>query len=221
MLLDDKNTVIYSAKKSELADGTFELKKTEGGRFLQSDKIPDAVFRFVKKDEFMLNSVFADDFKEIYDEYDEDYFYLHNFQNKKLYMISLLGGRNSTKAYVISSPQPVRYGTLSLKIAASIFMLLLAIFPIILALWVYQNARKSRLSAPIWGIITLFTNIAGVLVYLIYKHINGICGFCGAVQSRGNVFCTECGKRIANTCDKCGHYLKPSDKFCPKCGHKL
>lgn len=59
---------------------------------------------------------------------------------------------------------------------------LLAVFiPIILALWVYQNARKSKLSAPVWGIITLFTNIAGVLVYLIYKHINGICGFCGAV----------------------------------------
>lgn len=59
---------------------------------------------------------------------------------------------------------------------------LLAVFiPIILALWVYQNARKFKLSAPVRGIITLFTNIAGVLVYLIYKHINGIRGFCGAV----------------------------------------
>lgn len=34
----------------------------------------------------MLNAVFADDFKEISDEYDED-----SFQNKELYIISLLG----------------------------------------------------------------------------------------------------------------------------------
>lgn len=38
----------------------------------------------------MLNSVFTDDFKEIHDEYDEDNFYLDNYQNKKLYMINLL-----------------------------------------------------------------------------------------------------------------------------------
>ena len=136
-------------------------------------------------------------------------------------MISLLGKNDgSTKAYVISNPQSVPYGMLSLKIAASVIMLLFMIYLIIVALWVYQNARKSKLSAPVWGIITLFTNVAGVLVYLIYKHINGICGFCGAVQSRGNIFCTECGKKIGITCDECGHFLKLSDNYCPKCGHK-
>lgn len=61
-------------------------------------------------------------------------------------------------------------------------MLLFMVCLIIVALWVYQNALKSKLSAPALGIITLFTNIAGVLVYLIYKHINGVCGYCGAVQ---------------------------------------
>lgn len=71
---------MYSAKKSNFAsDGTFELKKTDGSRFLQ---IGENLFRFVKKDEFMLNSVFADDFKEIHDEYDEDNFYLDNFYEK-------------------------------------------------------------------------------------------------------------------------------------------
>ncbi len=136
-------------------------------------------------------------------------------------MISLLGKKDgSTKAYVISNPQSVQYGMVSLKIAASVVMLLFMIYWIIIALWVYQNARKCKLSAPVWGIVTLFTNIGGVLVYLSYKNINGICGFCGAVQSRGNVFCTECGKKIGTTCTKCGHYLKSSDNYCPKCGHK-
>ena len=222
LLLDDKNNVIYSAKNSKFAsNGTFRLNKADGGRFLKSSENPGAVFRFVKKDEFMLNSVFTDDFKEIYDEYDEDNFYLENFQDKKLYTVSLLGKTDgSIKAYVISDPKPVPYGMLLLKIVASIVMLLFMIYMITVALWVYQNAGRSKLSAPVWGIVTLFTNLAGVLVYLIYKHINGVCGFCGAVQPRGNIFCTECGKKIGLTCTGCGCFLKPSDNYCPKCGHK-
>lgn len=105
--------VIYSANKSDFAsDNLFELKRVEGSKFLQIGNNSDTVFRFVKKDEFMLSSVFADDFEEIYDELD-------NYQNKKLYLISLLGNKDDS---------------------------------------------------------------IGVLVYLIYKHINGVCGYCGAVQ---------------------------------------
>ena len=222
LLLDEKNYIIYSAKNSEFASGgIFELKKANGGKFLQSAVSPDAVFRFVKKDEFMLSSAFADDFGEIYDEYDEDNFYLDNFQNKKLYLISMPGKNSSgTNVYVISSPTPVKYGVLSLKLAASAVMFLFMVYWIIIALWVYQNARKSKLSAPVWGIITLFTNLAGVLVYAVFKHINAICPFCGTVQPSGNIFCTSCGKKIGTVCSKCGHSLKRSDIFCPKCGHK-
>lgn len=221
LILDNNNNIIYSAKNSPFASGsTFELRKTDGSRFLQSQNA-DAVFRFVKKDEFMLSAVFADNFKELYDEYDEDSFYLDNFLDKKLYMISLLGKNgDNTKAYVISNPQTVRGGILSLKITAGIIMLLFMIYWIIIALWIYQNARKSKLSAPVWGILTLFTNLAGVLVYLIFKHTNSICTSCGAVQSKNNIFCTFCGNKIGKTCAKCGHSLKLSDRYCPICGEK-
>lgn len=222
LVLDDRNSVVYSAKDSDFAKNrVFELKKSDGSRLLQSDKNPSAVFRFIKKDEFMLSSVFADGFKEIYDEYDEDSFYLDNIQNKNLYMISLLGrGADNTKAYVISKPSPVQYGMLSVQAAASMLMFLFMIYWTIIALWVYQNAQMSKLSAPVWGIIVLFTNLAGVLVYLIYKHVNGACVFCGAVQPRENTFCTECGNKIGKVCAKCGHSIKMTDNYCPKCGSK-
>lgn len=217
----DNNTVVYSAKNSKIfAEGNPEFEKRDGSKFMQSRTAPSAVFRFVKKDEFMLASVFADGFKEIWDEYDEDSFYIGNFQNKKLYTISLLGKSSENfKAYVISDPSPVKYGLLSLKIAAGVLMLLFMIYWIAVAVCIYQNARKSKLSAPVWGIITLFTNLVGVLIYLIYKHINSECSFCGAVQAKGNVFCTFCGNKIGSTCRECGHFLKPSDSFCPQCGH--
>ncbi len=222
LLLDGDNNIVYSAKKSELAvNGRLELHRAEDGNFLQSRTVPDTVFRLVKKDEFMLGSVFTDDFTEIYDEYDDEYFYIKDFQNKSLYMISLIGENGgNTRACVISDPKPVLYGMLSLKLAASIIMFLFMIYWIIIALWVYQNAGRSKLSAPVWGIIALFTNLAGVLVFAIYKHINNVCAFCGAVQAKGNVFCTVCGKKIGSTCGECGHSLKAADNYCPKCGHK-
>lgn len=222
LLLDGQNHIVYSAKQSEFAaGGILELKKAEGSRFLQSDAHPDAAFRFVKKDEWMLSAAFADRFSEIYEEYDEDSFYMERFQNKTLYTVSLLRPKGGdVKAYVISNPAPVPYGMLTLKIAASVLMLLFMIYWIIVALWVYQNARRSKLSAPAWGIVTLFTNLAGVLVYLVYKYLNSVCVSCGAVQARSNVFCTNCGSKIGTTCSACGHGLKPSDHYCPKCGQK-
>ena len=128
--------------------------------------------------------------------------------------------QNGARAYVISRPSPVWEGMLVLKAAASVLMLLFMIYWIIVALWVYQNAGRSGLSAPVWGIIALFANLAGVTVYLIYKHMSGFCGFCGAVQPRENVFCTVCGKRIGKTCAKCGHSLRKGNNFCAKCGNK-
>ena len=221
LILDDQNNITFSAKKTNLAwDSSLDLKKD--GKFLVSEKNSNVAFRFVKKDEFMLSAVFADDFGKIRDEYDEEYFYLNNFRDKKLYMISMLGSdKDGVKVYAISDPTPVAYGMLSLKAAAGVLMLLFMIYWIIIAMWVYQNAARSKLCAPAWGIVTLFTNLAGVLVYVIYKSINKVCPFCGAVQSAANLFCTCCGKKIGASCENCGHALRNEDNYCPKCGNKV
>lgn len=109
---------------------------------------------------------------------------------------------------------------LTLKIAASIMMLMFMIYWIMVALWVYQSALKARLFAPAWGLVTLFTNLAGVLVYLIYRHTSVVCACCGAVQPRNNLFCTFCGSELGERCGSCGCGLKQTDVYCPKCGSK-
>lgn len=223
LLLDNRNNILYSANSTDLAwDSAFELNNNfQNGGFLVSEKNDDAAFHFVKKDEFMLSAVFAEKFTEIQEEYDEDNFYLNNFQNKKVYMISFLRtGADGNKVYIIGDPIPVSYGIPALKISACIAMLLFMIYWIIIALWVYQNARKSRLYAPVWGIVTLFTNIGGVLIYVIYKNINSVCAFCGTVQSKTNLFCIHCGKKIGVSCPECGHTISLRGNYCPKCGHK-
>lgn len=221
LLLDDQNNILSSGKNSSFAAGnTFVLRRAEGSRLFCQEGRADAAFRFVKSDEFMLHTVLADHAKEWYEENDEDGFYAEKVQNRKVYLISRLGKEQGRKAIVISDPKPVPYGMLTLKLAASVAMLLFMIYWIIVALWVYQNAEKAQLFAPAWGILTLFTNLAGVFVYAIYRHISSVCSACGAVQPQGNVFCRSCGHRIGRTCARCGHVLKPSDRYCPRCGQE-
>lgn len=222
LLLDSTNKVLYSKNETNLAwNESFELQKDSSGRFLYSNVNPDTAFCFVKKDEFMLSSIFADDFSKIYDEYEEETFYSKNIQNKQVYMLSLLrSDKSNNKIYVISNPKSVTYGELSLKTAAAAAMLLFMVYWILVALWIYQNARKSSLPAAAWGILTLFTNLAGVLIYTIYKYTNAICQSCGTVQSRKNTFCIHCGHKIGISCRECGEILNPHDSYCPTCGHK-
>lgn len=224
LLLDNNNHILYSTNNLSLAGNeTFDLKRDEENkRFLVSDKNKDIAFRFVKKDEFMLSSAFADKFSEVHDEYDEDNFYQSNFTNKKVYLLGLLNNHNSdNKIYIISDAKAVPNGILAIKLAASIMMFLFMLYWIIIALWVYQNARKSHISALPWGIAVLFTNLAGVLVYFIYKSKSDVCKFCGAVQKRGNLFCTNCGKKIGVNCPKCNATVKNDDNFCHNCGHSM
>lgn len=224
LLLDNQNNILYSSKNSKLAwDRSLNLSKSDGGGdFLVSDQNSNIAFRFVGKDEFILSSIFAGNFSQIYDEYDKENFYQTNFLNKEVYLLSFLrGGEDGSKIYVIADVSPVPYGVSSIKIAAAAAMLLFMLYWIIAAVWVYQNALKSHLSAPFWGIAVLFTNIAGILVYMLYKHMNCICTFCGAVQSKTNLYCTNCGKKIALKCPACGQTLEKNDRYCCKCGCAL
>ncbi len=222
--VDGQNNITYSASNSAIVGRRFSLKKDENG-LLTTDIYGGAALRFLSNDEFMLSPVFSDalskfsDKTEKYEE--EEYFYLSG--GKNAYLISRISAdKNSgVRTYVIINPTPVKYGTSALKAAAGIFMLLFMIYWVIIALWVYQNAEKSHLSAPIWGIITLCTNLAGVLVYTVYKHSNTVCPCCGAVQPRSNTFCTSCGAKIGLTCPECGHGTASGDNFCSSCGHKI
>ena len=222
--IDEQNTVTYSASNSAIVGRRFSLKKDENG-LLTTDIYGGAALRFLSNDEFMLSAVFSDvlskfsDKTEKYEE--EEYFYLSG--GKNAYLISRISAdkKSGARTYVIINPTPVKYGTSALKAAAGIFMLLFMIYWVIIALWVYQNAEKSHLSAPIWGIITLCTNLAGVLVYTVYKHSNAVCPCCGAVQPRSNTFCTSCGAKIGLTCPECGHGTASGDNFCSSCGHKI
>ena len=99
-------------------------------------------------------------------------------------------------------------------------MFFFMIYWVLLALYIYQNALKSKLNPYLWGGITLITNIAGVIIYIIYKQNQKTCFKCGASQDKSHIYCTYCGTKLNETCSKCGSVINSNDKYCAKCGEK-
>ncbi|MCH3973193.1 MAG: zinc ribbon domain-containing protein [Oscillospiraceae bacterium] len=223
LVLNHKNDVTYSAKKSVFNQSTFNLTKSSADKnYLSSAQNPNVVFKYVKGEEFLFSSVFNKDFGSVRSEYKDDSFYENGFSDKTVYMLSYLGEKQSgNKVYIITSPTSVPGGTLALKITAAVAMLFFMIYWVLLALWAVQNAAKAKLYPLFWGIIVLLTNLAGVIVYQLYKRGNATCAHCGASQSKSHLYCTSCGEKMGDTCAHCGAHLSPRDRFCPRCGKEI
>ena len=96
LILDGNNRVTYSVKNSEFAAGTLELTKTGSEKkYLASAEHPDAVFQYVKSEEFMLNSILNKDFGKIRFDYDDDSAFESGLAQKSIYMLSRIGVHGS------------------------------------------------------------------------------------------------------------------------------
>lgn len=223
LILDENNTVTYSAKNSEFAADTLTLTKTGGDKkYLTSAEYPNAVFQYVKSEEFMLNSIISKDFGKIRSDYDDDSAFESGLASKSLYMLSRIGVHGSDgKVYIISVPTTVRGGMTAIKITAALVVLFFSVYWVLVALWMYRDAAKCKLSPLYWGLIGLFTNLVGLIVYQIYKRSMAVCSACGAAQSADHLYCSACGAQLGSRCENCGSKVGPTDSFCPHCGRKI
>ena len=222
LVLDDANNVLYSAKQSIFAQEQLHLTPVpNSSHYFTSNQTEQVVFKYVEEEEFMLASVFSHDFGEILQEYDEASFFQPGFSQTTVYMLNYLGNPDSgNKIYLINNPTTVASGMLTLKITAVVFTVFFMVYWVLVALWVYQNAAKAKLYPLFWGIITLLTNVVGLLVYQIYKRGNLTCPSCGLSQSKQHLYCVACGNKIGKTCPSCGAHLNQKDVYCPSCGQK-
>ena len=222
LVLDGENNVTYSAKKSEFKAGVLQLTKAGSEKkYLVSAKHPDAVFRYVKSDEFMLNSIVNKDFGKIRDDYDDERDFETDLSSKTVYMLSRIGLRDGGKVYVITVPSSVAGGKAALKVTAALTVLFFGVYWALIALWMYKDAAKRKLSPFYWGLIGLFTNVVGLVVYKIYKRNLTFCASCGAAQSHDNWYCSVCGAELGTRCESCGNRIDPKDIFCHSCGNKI
>lgn len=223
LILDGVQQVTYSAKNSAFAAGPLELTKVGNEKkYLVSAAYPDAVFQYVKSEEFMFNSIINRDFGKIRSDYDDDTVFERELSSKTIYMLSRIRthGSNST-VYVITVPTNVPGGMIALKVTGALAMLFFCVYWVLVTLWLYRDAAKCRLSPLYWGLIGLFTNIIGLIVYKIYKHSGAICSSCGAAQAADYLYCSFCGSQLGTRCEGCGAKVGVKDCFCHQCGHQI
>ena len=223
LVVDENQQVLYSAKDSKFAAGPLTLTKVgDAKKYLASADYPDAVFLQVKGDEFMLNSIVSHDFGKIRSEYDDESAFENGLSAKTVYMLNRIQVRKAGgTAYVITRPTSVPGGETALKVTAALALLLVCVYWVLVALWMYRDAARCKLSPLYWGLIGLFTNLIGLIVYKIYKHSATLCPACGAAQSAGHLYCSFCGAQLGARCANCGGKVGAKDSFCHHCGNKI
>ncbi|MDP4133427.1 MAG: zinc ribbon domain-containing protein, partial [Bacillota bacterium] len=225
LILNNQNNIVFSAKNSSLAkSGHLELSRSSGEKnhYLTDNDHPDIVFMLLKRDNLKALKYKLGGDNEFERGYSDEYFHEKNFNDKKVYLLSYIANKPSgDKIYFITDIRAIPNGELYMKIIAAAAMLFFMLYWVIIALWIYANALKAKLNASIWGITALFTNLAGLFVYLIYKQGNQVCYKCGAIQNKTNKYCTFCGTKINKCCEKCNTVINDKDFYCKNCGNLI
>lgn len=224
LILNKDNKIIYSSKESEFGkQEEFLLSRVSNveSKYFENSANHNIVFKLVRNKELMLSTILSNIDLEIEKDYEDNVFFESEFNNKNIYSLSYAANKETgEKIYFINEIHPVQNGEMYIKVSLAIIMFFFMLYWVLVALFIYQNALKSKLNPYIWGGITLLTNIAGVIVYYIYKQNNKTCIKCGTVQNKYNSYCINCGTKLNETCSKCGTVIKSKANFCGKCGEK-
>lgn len=126
--------------------------------------INNNIYKLDTKKEFIL------DIFNIKKENKNDYYneFQIKFNKDNKYTINYLKNNNDNEIIILSKISLVKDGEKYLKISMSILLLLFMLYWIICTLMIYQNALKLKINAYFWGILTLLTNVLGIIIYIIY-----------------------------------------------------
>jgi len=75
-------------------------------------------------------------------------------------------------ARVLAEPDDFGYALLALLIFGGIILFIIGLFVvwILLAVWVYRDAKKRGMEATLWLLLVLLTGFIGLIVYLIVRR---------------------------------------------------
>lgn len=112
------------------------------------------------------------------------------------------------------------FAAFNLLIFASIF----AFLPLLIGIYVYRDAKRRNMNAPLWTIIAILApSLIGFIIYLLVRgnYSNLKCPRCEATVTEQFVVCPKCGTKLRPTCPNCSMAVEPDWSVCPKCTHPL
>ena len=107
--------------------------------------------------------------------------------------------------------------------AVNAALILYAAFSLLLAVWVFRDARRRDFLPAMWGLLTLIGNVVAWLVYMLVRSrgVGSRCPRCGTVLRMGFAYCPACGAQVRRACPSCGRAAEDAWKVCPYCGKEL
>ena len=208
IVIINNNEIIYSATNKYKNNLT---KLANSDNFYKDSN--NNIYKLEDQKDFVMSLFSFDKEDDYYDEF--------NISNVDYIITYLKNANTNDKIIFINKINEVQNGMLYLKISLSILVLLFMLYWIITSLIVYQNAKITKLNPYFWGIVTLFTNIIGVGIYLIYIKNRVVCKKCNTSNHKDNIHCVNCGSKINNCCKKCHTIINKNDKYCKSCGEKI
>ena len=143
------------------------------------------------------------------------------FDNMDHYDCLIESNKRGERLFVIFDWQPVAGAKPILMFGAIATLFIIMSGWLLIAFWVYRDASQRRSMGIVWGLAALFTNIFGLIGYLVFRGFHRSCANCLTLQNRNHVFCSYCGNKMADICGNCRQILDGKDLYCPHCGCKL
>jgi len=132
--------------------------------------------------------------------------------NSNLYLIE-----SRYNYYAFNRPVYLSLNSVASFLVVSGIVLIIADI-ILLAYWIFLDARKRETNPALWGLLGLITNVIGLIIYLMTRPEIRLCVSCARQQQRGFAVCPYCGARNRPNCAGCGTPLEKGWVACPHCG---
>jgi ABC-type Fe3+ transport system permease subunit len=92
--------------------------------------------------------------------------------------------------------------------------------------YVYRDARRRNMNAPLWTLLVLVlapsSLIIGLVIYLLVREpLPYPCPRCGALVGPRFNFCSNCKCNLHPSCPNCKQEIAETDRFCPNCAYEL
>lgn len=108
--------------------------------------------------------------------------------------------------------------------AIILLALVLMPLPLCIGVYVYRDARRRDMNAPLWALAAVLgPTFSGLILYLLTRssHPDLVCSVCGGKVAADHRNCPHCAAPLRASCPACGRDAEAGWKVCPHCAAPL